>query len=246
MEKQLQKIILTSFYFRRTFFYDLKCIISGILPKKRSDLYMQKIKLLLLLFSAFLILIGCAQKNNNNPPAANNTNPNSNEEIKSDDKATEDDVKNDADNEKEVSMMNFFLPNGSNAHFEGDGNEFAELRIEVTHIGDKFVVIDENNGGALIRKIYKVENKKIETLFEDAIDNDDPLPTKETISNLTVKEIYLQQPFEVGTKFNDWTIVETDGTIDTPYKKFENVIVIEMTRKRFYESKILRRKLWRN
>ena len=31
------------------------------------------------------------------------------------------------DNEKEISMMNFFLPNGSSAHYEGDGNEFAEL-----------------------------------------------------------------------------------------------------------------------
>ncbi len=134
-------------------------------------------------------------------------------------------------------MMSLFLPNGSSAHYEGDGNEFAELKIEVTHIGDKFVVIDENNGGALIRKIYQVENEKIETLFEDAIDNDEPLPSKEAIGKLTAKEIYLQKPFEVGTKFNDWTIVETDATIDTPYQKFENVIVIEMKEKDFTNRK---------
>ena len=139
---------------------------------------MRKIKLLLLLFSALIILIGCTQKNNDNPPDANNTNSNSNEEEKSDDETTgdveekQDDqtTENEKESEKELSMINFFLPNGSSAHYEGDGNEFAELTIEVTHIGDKFVVIDENNGGALIRKIYQVESEKIETLSEDAID----------------------------------------------------------------------------
>ena len=69
------------------------------------------------------------------------------------------------------------------------------------------------------------------------MNNDEPLPSKEEISKLTVKEIYLQQPFEVGTKFNDWTIVETDATVDTPYQKFENVIVIEMKEKDFTNRK---------
>lgn len=178
---------------------------------------MQKIKLLLLLFSALFILLGCTQKYAGN----------------SHDDTTKDVEGNDA----EIPMINYFLPNGSNAHYEGDGNEFAELTIKVTHIGDKFVVIDENNGGTLIRKIYQVENEKIETLSEDAIDNDEPLPSKEVISRLTVKEVYLQKPFEVGATFNDWTIVETDATIETPYQNFEHVLVIEMKDKGFTNRK---------
>ena len=119
---------------------------------------MRKIKLLLLLFSALFILLGCTQKDAGNPP--DDTNTNSNEEDESNDETTKDVEENDA----EIPMINYFLPNGSSAHYEGDGNEFAELTIKVTHIGDKFVVIDENNGGTLIRKIYQVENEKIETL----------------------------------------------------------------------------------
>ena len=202
---------------------------------------MRKIKLMLLLFSALFILIGCNQKNTGNSPDDNN--PNSNEVEKSDDETTEDEeVKPDDqasgdEDEQDIPMINFFLPNGSSAHYEGDGNEFAELTIEVTHIDDKYVVIDENNGGALIRKIYLVGNEKIEALFEDAIDNDEPLPSKEVISKLTAKEIYLQKPFEVGTTFNDWTIVETDAKIETPYQNFENVIVIEMKENDFTNRK---------
>ena len=192
---------------------------------------MRKIKLLLLLFSAMFIFIGCTQKNTVNPPNDNNTNPNSNEEEKPNNQTTED------EDDAEVSMINFFLPNGSSAHFEGDGNEFAELTIEVTHFDNKFVVIDENNGGALIRKMYKVENGKIETLSEDAIDNNEPLPSKEVISKLPAEEIYLQKPFEVGATFNDWTIVETDATIETPYQRFEHVLVIEMKEKDFINRK---------
>lgn len=193
---------------------------------------MQKIKLLLLLFSALFIIIGCTQKNTVNTPDDNNTNPNSNEE-ELDDQTTE----NEVEDEEEVSMINFFLPNGSSAHYEGDGNEFAELTIEVSHIDDNYVVIDENNGGALIRKIYQVKKEKIETLFEDAIDDDEPLPSKEEINKLTAKEIYLQKPFEVGATFNEWTIVATDATIETPYQKFEQVIVIETKEKDFINRK---------
>ena len=43
----------------------------------------------------------------------------------------------------------------------------------------------------------------------------------------------MQKPFEVGATFNEWTIVETDATIETPYHKFEQVIVIETKEKDF-------------
>ena len=98
-------------------------------------------------------------------------------------------------------------------------------------------MIDEDNGGVLMRKIYQVENDKIETLSEEAIDNDEPLPSKEEISKLTAKEIYLQKPLKVGTTFNQWTIVKTDATVETPYKNFEHVLVIEMKENDFTNRK---------
>jgi hypothetical protein len=200
---------------------------------------MRKIQLLVMLFSALFLVIGCTQKNAVDPPVDNNTNQDSNEEENVEDQITDDEEeKENVEKEtEEISMINYFLPDGSTAHYEGDGNEFAELNIKVTHIDDKYVVIDEDNGGASIRKIYQVENDKIETLSEDAIDNDEPLPSKEAISKLTAKEIYLQKPFEVGATFNQWTIVETEATVETPYQKFEQVIVIEMKEKDFTNRK---------
>ena len=41
--------------------------------------------------------------------------------------------------------------------------------------------------------------------------------------------VYLKKPFEVGTKFDKWKIVETDVTVETPYKTFEHAFVIEET-----------------
>ncbi|WP_210468885.1 hypothetical protein [Sporosarcina sp. 6E9] len=194
---------------------------------------MKKNKLLIMLFSALFLVVGCTQKNTIDPPVDKKTNQDSEKEEKVDDQTT------DADDKKtlEVAMINFFLPDGSSAHYEGDGNEFAELNIEVTHIDSKYVVIDENNGGTLIRKIFQVENDKIETLAEDAIDNDEPFPSKEAISKLTAKEIYLQKPLEVGATFNQWTIVETDATVETPYQSFEHVLVIEMKENDFTNRK---------
>jgi hypothetical protein len=196
---------------------------------------MRKIQLVVILFSALFLVIGCTNKKSVDPPVHNNTNQDSQEEEK-----VENQTQTTNDEEKEtveVAMINFFLPDGSKAHYEGDGNEFAELNIEVTHLDSKYVVVDENNGGALIRKIYQVENDKIETLVEDAIDNDEPLPSKEAISKLTAKEIYLQKPFEVGATFNHWTIAETDATVETPYQIFEHVLVIEMKENDFVNRK---------
>ena len=198
---------------------------------------MRKIKLLVMLFSALFLVIGCTQKNAVDPPVDNNTNQDSNEDENVEDQTSDEEMKNVEKETEEISMINYFLPDGSTAHYEGDGNEFAELNINVTHIDNKYVVIDENNGGALIRKIYQVENDKIETLSEDAIDNDEPFPSKEAISNLTAKEIYLQKPFEVGATFNQWTIVETDATVETPYQQFEHVLVIEMKENDFTNRK---------
>ena len=66
--------------------------------------------------------------------------------------------------QSEISLTDFFLPDGSNAHYLGEGNEFAELDIEVTHPFEDYVIIHENNGGSLVRHIYKIETDKISIL----------------------------------------------------------------------------------
>lgn len=127
----------------------------------------------------------------------------------------------------ELDMMSYFLPDSYEAHFEGTGNEFAELDILVSHPYDGIVMIHENNGGVLIKTLYKVENDKIFILNEEPVETIKSAPPLEELEQMQVQSVYLQKPLEVGATFESWTIVETDAIVETLYQTFENAVVIE-------------------
>lgn len=151
---------------------------------------------------------------------------------------------NEAETPKEeeievADLRDFFLPDDSKAEYEGVGNEFAELKIEVHHIGDEFIVVDEDNGGVTIRKIYRIEEDQIATLSENPIDLNEPLPDAEELNKLEQKDTYLKTPLAVGEKFGDWVVVETEGTVETPYDSFDNVLIIESVNDDFTNRRYL-------
>jgi len=185
------------------------------------------IKLSLMLIGMSLIAFACTPKNLDDPPANVDTGNKTGEEL---DSAETDSNKDDDDEHSvlDIPMSEFFLPSGTKAHYIGEGNEFAELDIEVTVLDERNVVVDEDNGGVSIRTIYQIHEDKISVLSSDPIDFDDPMPTSEKISKMIPLEIYLQKPFEAGSTFDNWTITETDATTETPFKTFNNVIIVEM------------------
>lgn len=126
-----------------------------------------------------------------------------------------------------IELGDFFLPDGTTAYYEGVGNEFAELIIDVHRIGDQFVVVDEDNGGVTIRKVFRIEEDAITVLTTNPIDLNEALPEEDDLVALEATDIYLQTPLEVGEQFGNWTIIETNGTIETPYGSFNNVLIIE-------------------
>ncbi|REB07252.1 hypothetical protein DVB69_10415 [Sporosarcina sp. BI001-red] len=128
---------------------------------------------------------------------------------------------------KDPAMRDYLLPDSSKAHYEGDGNEFAELDVQVSHPYEDYVMIYENNGAAIIRKLYKVEKDRILILEEKHVDVEENAPPVAAIKKMEVTGVYLQKPFEKGATFGKWTVVDTDATVETPYKKFEHAIVIE-------------------
>lgn len=150
--------------------------------------------------------------------------------------ATEDPNKY-SDAETEVDLSNFFLPDGAKAHYKGEGNEFSTLAIEVHKIGEQFVAVDEDNGGTLIRKLYRIDEDKISLLSEDVVHTNIDLPSEELMKDLKPVEVYLQKPLKVGNKYDHWEIIETNSTVETPYKKFDNAIVIEMVDDGFINRK---------
>lgn len=198
---------------------------------------MQKMKLFILIGVAVLALIACTQKNTGTPSEKDNNNDNSNDKNQEDINKEIDHELGEEEHEGQPSMLDFFLPEGSKAHYKGEGNEFAELDIEVVIANDTYAVVDEDNGGALIRTIYSIRQDTIQILSNETIDFDMAIPTEKEIAEMEPIEVYLEKPFEKGATFGDWTIADMGVTVETPYKKFEDAIVIEKTDKDFINRK---------
>lgn len=178
---------------------------------------MRKMNLILCIIAATFIFIGCTKNrttNLDNSGSGNTGIP------------TKDTESEDVISPADISMNDFFLPDGSKAHYQGEGNEFAELDIEVAHPYKNYVIIHENNGGALVRYIYKIEHDEIQILDKQVVEAKVEFPSLSELDAMISTGIYLKMPFEKGASFDDWTIIDTDVTLITPYQTFEHVFVI--------------------
>ena len=189
---------------------------------------MRKINLFIFLLAAVLVFSGCSKKQ---PTALDNSG--------STNGTVGEDVVKESESEKdgEISLTDLFLPDGSKAHYLGEGNEFAELDVEVTRPFEDYVVIHENNGGSLVRHIYKIEPDKISILEEMTVELVKDFPSQAELDAMKPIGVYLKKPLKKGTTFDTWTIVEMDATVDTPYKKFDHAFVIEMKTDDFVNRK---------
>ncbi|HWK23465.1 MAG TPA: hypothetical protein VNS08_10590 [Ureibacillus sp.] len=141
---------------------------------------------------------------------------------------------------EEVDFKHYFKPSNTTATFKGDGNEFAGYTETTKWIADNYVATVIDTGGARIMKVYRVLEDKIVLVMDELIEEmqgEEVYPDITTLEKLPVLETYLARPIEVGTKFDRWTIVETNGTLATPYQTFENVFVLEETGEEFINRK---------
>lgn len=196
---------------------------------------MIKLRNLGILLLTTFVLIACSNTTNDDPELPEQETPPTTENGESS-PPPEDETEEEVN---DVSLIDFFLPDGAKAHYKGTGNEFAELNIEVHHIGENFIVIDEDNGGVTIRKVYQVEEDQILVLSQEPVDLNTELPSEDELMDLDEEEIYLQKPLEVGTEFEDWTIIEDDGNVETPYENFEHVLIMESVGEDFINRRYL-------
>lgn len=184
-----------------------------------------------LMAALLLVLAGCSNK-----PATSidgkTDSAKTNQEGTNGDKSEQQNDDKDT-NLTDVALLDYFLPDGSSAHYKGVGNEFAELDITVARPAQDYVVIHENNGGAFVQKVYKVNGDEIQVLQEEHIDLDAGIPPTEELESMNPIRTYLKGPIEVGTTFDDWKIVEMNASVETPYQQFEDAVVIEQVGKDF-------------
>ncbi|MBB4826030.1 hypothetical protein HNO89_003267 [Sporosarcina luteola] len=126
-------------------------------------------------------------------------------------------------------LLDYFLPDGSKAHFQGEGADNAELDIDFAMPYENYVVVHENNGSAIAQYVYEIGEKQITTLSYDLVDSNINFPTLEEIKKMEPVGVYLHKPFEKGQTFGQWEIVETDVPVKTFYKNFDHAFVVQST-----------------
>ncbi|TKI66831.1 hypothetical protein FC756_13925 [Lysinibacillus mangiferihumi] len=144
-----------------------------------------------------------------------------------------DKTQTDEQNAKQLDaglITDYFPPDGSTAYFQGEGNEFASYTLQTSYIDKTSIAQIENNGGVILLKVYRITNAAIELVYMEAVDEAPTVPTAQEIATFPVIETILQQPLQVGHRFDGWVILSTTAAITTSFATFHNVIELSKTK----------------
>ncbi len=126
-----------------------------------------------------------------------------------------------------VDLSHFFLKDGSIASFVGEGNEYASYQTRTEWHNDHTVSIYEDNGGTRLIRTYRIEDDSIQLIQEEGEFYGEYDANDDELQRLTPLSTFLQLPLKKGILFDDWMIVSINQTIDTPFKTFHDVIMLE-------------------
>lgn len=180
---------------------------------------------------ALLFLIGCSDNTEkqtvDSPPPTEEVKeePTTNDEQPTPDEQVKDETTT-------LDFKQFFKPDNTTATFLGEGNEFASYTEKTKWLSDQFVATVIDNGGAVTMRVYRVFKDRIDKVYDELVEgipNEVVYPELSQLENAQVIDTFLAGPIEVGTTFGKWKIIEIGTTLETPYKTFENVFVIEET-----------------
>ncbi|RHW37555.1 hypothetical protein D1B33_08470 [Lysinibacillus yapensis] len=182
-------------------------------------------KQLLLILCTILLLVGCSSQDEK----AGETQETKDSSISGDTEIADNKKQANSDETEAVDFKRYFKPDQSIAYFLGEGNEFASYKEKTIWLSDEYVATVVYSG-ATVMKIYRVLEDRIDLVSDEMIDEtheEASYPNPAALDEFSPMETSLAGPLEVGTIFGNWTITETNLTLETPYKTFENVFVIE-------------------
>ena len=129
--------------------------------------------------------------------------------------------------EENPNPSSFFMEDGTTAVFQGEGSEFAALRIRTQYLEGNHIALYEDNGGTTILRVYRLSEDKVELVKEEPEFYDEFTASAEELEALEPLSTYLEFPLEEGKSMGNRTIIATSETVETPYDTFEDAIVIE-------------------
>lgn len=124
-------------------------------------------------------------------------------------------------------LTDYFMEDGTTAHFKGEGNEFAELDIRTEYLEEDYVAIYEDNGGTAMLRVYRLTDDRIELVKEQPEFYEEYTAAAEELEALEPISTYLELPIELGDRVKDMEVIELEAEVETPYQTFDNAIVLE-------------------
>ncbi|TWT27896.1 hypothetical protein [Planomicrobium sp. CPCC 101110] len=126
-----------------------------------------------------------------------------------------------------LQAYDYFMKDGTTAHFEGKGNEYADLTIRTEYLKENHVALYEDNGGTVVLRVYRLSKNRVELVKQEAEFYKEYKPTVKQLRALKPISVYLKFPMKKGDKVDGRKIVSTQATVSTPYKKFKKAVVFE-------------------
>lgn len=194
---------------------------------------MKKTVLVIMIF----LLSGCSAETNDEPKkvedASHNQETAQNEQTK---EASNDEklFQNDEEPQDTIALVDytrFFPKKDATLHYVGEGSPYATYDVEYTWLAEDYVLETNDtvtNGGTLVETVYKIApGGDIFVVFQ-TVDQAEPIPNfKDETLEIELLEHLLPATLEIGHTFDEKTIVDINETVVTPYKTFQDVIVVE-------------------
>jgi len=140
---------------------------------------------------------------------------------------TEDKSKKQEEAKKTADFKVFFMKDGTEAEFLGEGNEYASYTTKTQWLYGRYVNVYENNGGTVMLRTFRIDEDKVTVIQEEGEAYDTFMPSEKELEQMNPLYTYLQIPLTEGSTFDGWTVISESADIETPLRKFSNVIVVE-------------------
>lgn len=176
-------------------------------------------KLLFVLISMFIFtLAACIQKEDSSPKE---------ESTKKEETIPTKEEEHQLVSSEDDLLYDFFMKDGTEAEFEGKGNEFAGFTAKTQWLYDRYVNVYEDNGGTIMLTTFRIDEDKIVVIQEEAESYDAVHPPESELEQMESLYTYLQFPLDKGVSFDGWEVMDNKANLKTPLQSFQNVIIIE-------------------
>lgn len=166
------------------------------------------------------------KQTNSDHQKSNATSNNENHKKASEEIDENESSKSPKDYQQDVSLLEYAPPENVIKYFEGTGNEFATYSLETFSMEDDHLAVISHSGTNTLN-VYHIQPGNIEFVYSESEFYKKDIPNlKELTGEGTRKEIILKLPLKQGAHFDKWTIKEVNATVNLPYGKVKDVIIL--------------------